>query len=214
MLTTVVEVESLKKLDPLIRLALISSTTGAVSPWAEVRKGNAWQYGETDSTAALAGSLINKSYALAGQIEIPPNFGPVGAVLLRLSWPGSHAESVYVEGVTLTGAGTGPTIIPIHSYLFEQQATRVFFPTTGLITQKTPAALQQVSDFSSARVASTQGGKVANQREQAGVTVNQNAIRSLAQPLAHFRVSMGWYAARSPGYAAHMLLARYCNAVP
>lgn len=143
-------VEDLDDCDPVFHLAFVSASTGAVTPWAPVAKGKKWRHTDmNEKDAAQGGSLISKACQLQGTLDIPTDFGPVGALLVRLTWPTRNKTddaSAYVESLVLQNpAGNGneasSTVIPIHSYIFEQQGTRVFFSAQSYTTQTTPQAL-------------------------------------------------------------------------
>jgi Lipoxygenase len=143
-------VEDLDNCNPTVYLALVSATTGAVTPWVGAAKGkNGWRHSDKpDGTSATdGGSLITNPCQLKGNLRIPADFGKVGALLVRLVWPngGSGAtpdKSIYLESLLLQDTSTKEeSVIPIHSYLFDEQFTRVFFSAQGYITQNTPAAL-------------------------------------------------------------------------
>lgn len=145
-------VEDLDNCNPTIYLALVSATTGTVTPWVAAAKGkNGWRHSDNfDRRSAIAGgSLISKPCELTGSLQIPSGFGTVGALLVRLVWPqgrrgATSDNSIYLESLLLqdtTAEEKEKVIIPIHSYLFDEQGTRVFFSARGYITQNTPAAL-------------------------------------------------------------------------
>jgi hypothetical protein len=145
-LSTVIVAENLDKLSPTFSLALVASTDGAVSPWTTVgKKANGWSYSSSlPSGYTPPAMLIAKPGSLVGKVQVPPGFGPVGAVLVRVDFPGAKDEgsAAYLESITFSeGTLPIPRTVPVHSYLFAEQGTRVFFSSDAFITQKTPAAL-------------------------------------------------------------------------
>lgn len=96
---------------------------------------------DIDPTAASS-LLISKPYRLQGNISIPPDFGPIGAVLLRVTWPGGNKhpdDAVYIESLDFEGLSQG--FIPIHSYIYDQQGTRVFFSSEARLPKDCPPAI-------------------------------------------------------------------------
>jgi hypothetical protein len=152
-------VEDLDNCNPTLYLALVSATTGTVTPWVAAAKDkNGWRHSDNldGKSATAGGSLIFKPCQLAGSLQIPEDFGTIGALLVRLVWPNTRRgtatsdNSVYLESLLLDEN----TVIPIHSYIFDTQGTRVFFSSQGYISQNTPRAL---AEYRAADLEVTQG---------------------------------------------------------
>ena len=121
-----------------------------MTPWGSASKGRkGWKHIDVkEEDAAAGGSLISKSCQLQGSVDIPSEFGPIGALLVRLTWESRKKTpdaSVYLESLILkdqsSSNGASSYVIPVHSYIFDQQGTRVFFSAQSYITQATPKAL-------------------------------------------------------------------------
>jgi len=145
-------VEDLDNCSPTFYLALVSATTGTVTPWTAAAKGkNGWRHFDNPDSkfATEGGSFISNPSQLSGSLQIPADFGTIGALLIRLVWSprgrgATPDNSIYLESLFLHDTTTKlkeNVVIPIHSYLFDEQGTRVFFSVQGYITQNTPAAL-------------------------------------------------------------------------
>jgi hypothetical protein len=127
--------------------------------------------GSGDADALALGSmLISNAYKLQGQIAVPPGFEDVGAVLVRVTWEnsvdhtfqhfvdqllGQHngMDAAYIDSIVLKAPDHpdhhndtnklkgSSTIIPIHSFVYEPQGTRVFFRAEAKLPGETPPAL-------------------------------------------------------------------------
>jgi hypothetical protein len=150
-------VEELHGIDPEIHLCLVSASTGAVTPWVIATKSerSGWKQARveaSDQENKALGISITNACKLQGALQVPKHdFGPIGAVLARVSWNGSNKPkdlSLYIECLALhendqSNGDSHPQelIIPIHSYVFEQQGTRLFTAET-CISQNTPEGLK------------------------------------------------------------------------
>lgn len=168
-------VEPLDGGEPRLLMALVAEQTGLVTPWVEVagarsrlRKSDfddGFAPGVED--ASQVGQRLLKGTRLAGSISVPPDFGPVGAVLLRAEDEDSDedggddkeggrrkgkkrgagqsdAPAIYVADVKLDIPGEKPANaddVHVRSFLMPPQGTRVFFSRRASIPQAAPAAL-------------------------------------------------------------------------
>lgn len=165
--------QSLDRCNPIIHIALVSEKDGAVTRWAKAgKRSKDWTYspvgsGDADSTA-LSSMLISNAYKLQGKIAVPPGFGDIGGVLVRVTWEnslenrwehyvdqvfGRHRglDAAYFDSITFQTStranepmnkNTTSTVVPIHSFVYEPQGTRVFFRAEAKLPGETPPELK------------------------------------------------------------------------